>query len=65
MDKYGVQNEVLHEGLRNEEANLMQEMQAIMTGGEKTASQRADVEAKLAAVRAKISELDLVQGKKR
>lgn len=59
MEKLGVQSEVLHEDLRNEEARLMREIQACITRpGEKTASERASLESRLSDVRNKITELD-------
>ena len=57
MEKLGVQKEILHEDLRNEEAMLMQKMQGLMT---KTASQeKLQTEQRLNAVRTRITELDL------
>lgn len=57
MEKLGVQKEILHEDLRNEEAMLMQKMQGLMT---KTASQeKLQTEQRLNAVRNRITELDL------
>lgn len=57
MEKYGVQKEILHEDLRNEEAMLMQKMQGLMT---KTASnEKLQTEQRLNAVRNRITELDL------
>lgn len=58
MNKYAVTNEVLHEELRNEEANLMQQMQAIMANPAKVAYDQSAIESKLQQVRAKITELD-------
>lgn len=59
MEKYGVNKEILHEELRNEEAQLMMEMQRALTDNTKTASDRSKIEQKLQAVRAKLTELDL------
>lgn len=62
MEKVGVDKETLHSGLLNEEANIMQEIQAYMTIGEKTASERQKEQVlndKLSSVRAKITEIDL------
>ena len=60
MEKIGVQRDVLHEDLRNEEARLMREIQTCFTRpGEKTASERATLESKLSDVRNKLTELDL------
>lgn len=57
MEKLGVQKEILHEDLRNEEAMLMQKMQGLMT---KTASnEKLQTEQRLNAVRNRITELDL------
>lgn len=62
MEKLGVDKNVLKEGLLNEEANLMQEMQALMTNGEKNASEinrEESLNNQLSSVRAKITEIDL------
>lgn len=60
MEKYGVQKEILHEDLRNEEARLMMEKQRLMRDDStKTASDRAAIDSKLASVRSKLTELDL------
>lgn len=62
MEKYGVQKDVLHEDLRNEEGRLMMEMQRTMRDNTKTASDRNVIEQRLQSVRSKLTELDL--GKK-
>ena len=61
MEKLGVQQGIQHEGLRQEEARLMQKMQGIMNDNTKTASDRNQVEQELQSIRNKITELDLVQ----
>ena len=40
MEKVGATDPELVAGLRNEEANLMQQLQSCMTNGEKTAGDR-------------------------
>jgi hypothetical protein len=62
MEKYGVQKDILHEDLRNEEGRLMMEMQRTLRDNTKTASDRNSIEQKLQSVRSKLTELDL--GKK-
>jgi predicted nuclease with TOPRIM domain len=59
MEKVGVSPEVLYSELRDEEAQLMQQVQEMLFDGEKTASERSAVESKLQAVRQRITELDL------
>lgn len=59
MEKLGVRKEILHEDLRNEEANLMQQLQKIMSDPTKTASDRSSIELRLNQVRNKLTELDL------
>jgi len=59
MEKYGVQKEIQHEDLRNEEAKLMRTLQQCFTRPfEKQAQDRSRIESELAALRAKITELD-------
>jgi hypothetical protein len=67
MDKYSQDDDSLTLGLRDEEAQLMQRVQAHMNGGEKTAAEEADyrtTESRLQTVRAKITELDMARAKK-
>lgn len=59
MEKYGVKKNILHEELRNKEAQLMQEMQSQLTDSTKTASDRAAKEQELQTIRSKITDLDL------
>lgn len=59
MEKYGVNREILHEELRNEEARLMMEMSSALQDHTKTASDRSRIEQKLQRVRSKLTELDL------
>jgi len=59
MEKYGVNKEILHEDLRNEEAKLMMEMSSALQDNTKTASDRSRIEQRLQQVRSKITELDL------
>ena len=59
MEKMGVSKEILHTGLRDQEAKLMRKMQSVMFDGEKTAEDRSKLEQELQEVRQKISELDL------
>ena len=61
MEKLGVDQTELLENLRNEEANLMQQMQTILSGSahEKVAADRSNIETRLGQVRSKITELDL------
>jgi hypothetical protein len=59
MEKLGVSKEVLYSELRDEEANLMKQVQEMLFDGEKTASERSAVENKLQIVRQRITELDL------
>lgn len=61
MEKLGVQRDIQHEGLRQEEARLMQQMQSVMNDGTKTASDRSRIEQELQSVRNKITDLDLVK----
>lgn len=63
MEKYGVNKEILHEELRNEESRLMMEMQRSLSDHTKTAQDRGAVESKLQAVRQKLTELDLGRSK--
>jgi hypothetical protein len=58
MEKYGVDKQIQHTGLRNEEARLMQRMQMEMS---KTAEERniEELEDRLQEVRSKLTELDL------
>jgi len=60
MEKVGVSNEVLHTGLRNEEANLMQRIQHLNANKEKTAAanELPQVEQRLQDVRNRLTELD-------
>jgi len=58
MEKQGVTKEILYTELRDEEANLMQQMQAMMFDSEKTASDKSALENRLQAIRNKITELD-------
>jgi len=67
MEKTSQSNEILHQNLRNEEANLMQEQQKLMTNPTtKTANERhrnqAQIEDRLNDVRSKLTELDLGGG---
>ncbi len=59
MEKYGVNREILHEELRNEEARLMMEMSSALQDHTKTASDRSRIEQRLQQVRSKLTELDL------
>jgi ABC-type phosphate transport system auxiliary subunit len=59
VEKYGVNKEILHEELRNEEARLMMEMSSALQDHTKTASDRSRIEQKLQQVRSKLTELDL------
>jgi hypothetical protein len=62
MDKYGIQNEDLVKGLRDEEASLMREVAHHMSVGQKTAAQEREfstIQNRLTSVRDKISEFDL------
>lgn len=61
MEKYGVQKEIQHEALRREEADLMVQMQMLMSDATKTAADKTELETRLCAVRSKITELDLGQ----
>lgn len=61
MEKLGVQKEIQHEGLRQDEARLMRKMQDVMNDNTKTASDRNSIEQELQTIRNKITELDLVQ----
>ena len=68
MDKYSQDDDSLLLGLRDEEAQLMQKVQAHMCGGEKTAAEEQDyrsTEGRLQSVRARITELDMALAKKR
>lgn len=62
MEKYSQDEDTLLLGLRDEEAQLMQRVQAAMASHEKTADEeqrlRAD-ESRLAQVRAKITSIDM------
>lgn len=58
MEKYSQSDDDLLAGLRNEEAQLMQEVARAMSG-EKIATSQGAVEQRLASVRAKITSLDL------
>lgn len=58
MDKYAVEDEELLVSLRNEEAQLMQEMQRLLSDPAKTANDRTVTEQRLQAVRHKITEID-------
>jgi hypothetical protein len=58
MEKYGTKNLDLLEGLRNEEAQLMNQMAASLADPSKTASERSDIDRRLQQVRMKIYELD-------
>lgn len=62
MEKYGVQEDDLISGLRDEEHQLMVEITSYMTGGEKTATEEATFrrrQSRLQIVRDKITEHDL------
>ena len=59
MEKYGVNKEILHEELRNEEARLMMEMSSALQDHTKTDSDRSRIEQRLQQVRSKLTELDL------
>jgi len=58
MEKYGVKDETLVNSLRDEEADLMQKMQAILASPQKTASDQRVLEQRLQVVRQKITDLD-------
>jgi len=65
MEKYGVEIDPQKQGLLQEEAKLMQEMQQLMTSNEKTAEEmnrESSLQGQLSSIRSKITELDL--GKK-
>lgn len=65
MEKYGVEIDPQKQGLLQEEARLMQEMQQLMTSNEKTAEEmnrESSLQGQLSSIRSKITELDL--GKK-
>ena len=58
MEKFGVDKQILHEDLRNEEAMLMQKVQSTMM--DKTAAEEyRNWELRLQQVRSKLTELDL------
>lgn len=62
MEKYGVLNNELILGLRNEEAQLMTKAGELATRLVKTASEESELqrlEARLHSVRQKLTELDL------
>jgi hypothetical protein len=61
MEKLGVQKEILYSELRDEEANLMQQIQGLFGDMEKNAEDRSRIEARLIQVRNKITELDMSQ----
>lgn len=58
MEKYGAENQTLLDGLRDEEAQLMQQMQSLMSDKTKTAADKSQLENRLQQVRHKITELD-------
>ena len=67
MEKYSQDDDSLVDGLRNEEAQLMQKMQSFMMIAEKTASEEGDMrstENRLQAVRSKITSIDMERAKK-
>lgn len=57
MDKYGASKEDLLQGLQNEEASIMQQIQKTLDPSSKTASDRSELERRLQSVKSKISEL--------
>ena len=62
MEKYGQPNDAIINNLRNEEAQLMTQIQNFMCNPEKVADQRGQLshlEARLAQVRGTITEFDL------
>lgn len=59
MEKVGVSKEILYIGLRDQEANLMQKMQAMMFDNTKTANDKSAIENELQEIRNRITELDL------
>lgn len=59
MEKLGVRKEILYSELRDEEAQLMQKLQQSLSQGEKAASDRSLLEARLTQIRNRITELDL------
>jgi hypothetical protein len=62
MEKYGVQDDDMITGLRNEEHDLMARMAEHMANMDKTASEEADmrqVQSRLTAVRDRITAHDL------
>ena len=59
IEKHGVQPEIEHVGLRQEEARLMSRMQQIMTFGESYDGEQNEVNVSLGNVRSRITELDL------
>ena len=60
MEKLGVSQDEHIESLRNEEAQLMQQMGEMMSDPQKLASaERQSLDARLTAVRNKITEIDL------
>lgn len=61
IEKLGVQPEVQHVGLRQEEARLMGQMQRIMSQGESFDGEMNKVNAELGEVRARLTELDLAK----
>lgn len=65
MDKFGVADKDLWDGLRNEEHNTMLQISSLMTRTEKTAqedNELRNLESRLHSIRDKITEHDL-QGK--
>ncbi len=58
MEKFGVKKEDQVNGLRDQEANLMQKTQMMLQDNEKTAADRAALDNELQEVRNKITELD-------
>ena len=62
MEKLGVEKEVMHHGLRSEEARLMQEIQSLLTAPhiKEAAVKKQQAEQRLMEVRAKITELDVM-----
>lgn len=68
MEKYGVQEDHLISGLRDEEHNLMLKVSSYMSSGEKNAAEEREqlqIQTRLQAVRDRITEHDLKKMKER
>lgn len=59
MEKYGVSNRTLLDGLRDEEHRLMLKLMEANAPMEKSAEELSDIEKRLGHIRAKITEMDL------